>query len=58
MSVKKHSSGEEDPWEIQVESTKSGAGEQFLLQDCRAKAGIKGVFVFTGTGMMHTDLQL
>ena len=29
---------------ISFQSTRSGAGEQFLLQDCRAKPGIKGVF--------------
>ena len=28
---------------ISFQSTKSGAGEQFLLQDCMAKAPIKGV---------------
>ena len=27
---------------ISIQNTKSGAGEQFLLQDCRAKAGAKG----------------
>ena len=28
---------------MSFQSTKSGAGEQFLLQDCRAKAHVKGV---------------
>ena len=39
--------------EISFQSDESGAGQQFLLQDCRAKAGIKGVFLFTDTGMIY-----
>ena len=32
-------------------NTESGAGEQFLLLDCMAKARAKGVFLFTDTGI-------
>ena len=32
---------------IGIQSTKSGTGEQFLLQDCMAKVYEKGVFVHT-----------
>ena len=35
--------------EIIFRSTKSGAGGQVLLQDCRAKAGIQEVFSFSQT---------
>ena len=38
--------------EISFKSTKPGAGEQLLLQDCMAKARVKGV-VFTDTGIIH-----
>ena len=49
---KNHSSGEEDTWGTSAcKSTKSGAGEQFLLLGCTAKARAKGVFLFTDTGM-------
>ena len=47
---KEHSSGEEDAWESQLQSTESGGGEQFLLLDCRAEARIHGVSSFAGTG--------
>ena len=40
---KKHSSGEEDSSEDQLESIKSGAGEQFLPLVCMAKVRPKGV---------------
>ena len=30
-------------WNRSLLSTKSGAGEQFLLWDCRAKSSMKGV---------------
>ena len=33
------------------QSTKSGAGEQFLLQDFRARADMKGLFLFTDTNI-------
>ena len=37
-------------WHVErsPQSTKSGAGEQFLLLFCRAEARAKGVFLFTG----------
>ena len=41
---------------ISFQSTKSGAGKQFQLQDCRAKARTKGVFLFTDTGMVCSSL--
>ena len=44
MSVKKHSSGEENPYEISLHSTKSGGGYKFLLLDCMFKARRKGMF--------------
>ena len=34
------------------QSTKSWAGEQFLLQDYTAKAGMKGECLFADTGMI------
>ena len=43
---KKHSSGEEGMWEDQLSEPQSGAGEQYLLPDCRAKACEKGMCVF------------
>ena len=33
------------------QSTNSGAGLQFLLLDCRAKACTKGLRIFTDTGI-------
>ena len=36
-----------NPWKIGLQNTKSGAGEQFLLWACRARAPLKGVFSFT-----------
>ena len=53
VSVKKHSAGEEDRWEDRqgFQSTKSGAGEQLLLPDCRAKARVKGMLLFTDIGI-------
>ena len=38
-------------WNISFQSTQSGAGEWFLLLDCRARACAKGVFLFTDTGV-------
>ena len=38
-------------------NTKSGAGEQFLLVDCRGKAPVKGVCLFTDTGMAAYDVK-
>ena len=35
---------------ISFKNTKSKAGEQFLLRDCKARAHPKGVFLFTDTG--------
>ena len=46
----KHSSGLEDRWEHQLSEAKSGAGLQFPLLDCRARACTKGYY-FTDTGM-------
>ena len=44
VSVKKNTPREKKTCgTISFRSTKSGSGEQFLLQDCRAKAGTKGV---------------
>ena len=48
---KRNSSGEEDVWNSWLANTESGAGEQSPLQDCRAKTGIKGVCLFTDTGI-------
>ena len=31
-------------WKISFQSTNSGAGEQFMLLDCMAKARVKGSF--------------
>ena len=40
------------------QGTKSGAGEQFPPQDCRAKAPTKGVCLFTDTGILaHGSLS-
>ena len=49
---------------IGFQSTKAGAGQQFLLLDCRARARIEGVFVqtpvllsqSTGTPLQKTPL--
>ena len=38
-------------WKPSFESTKSGAGLQFLLLGRMAKAHLKGMFLFTDTGM-------
>ena len=35
---------------LSFQKTKSGAGLQFLLLDCRARACTKGVVLFTDTG--------
>ena len=34
-------------WKISFDSTKSGAGEQFLLLDCRGQAPVQVVFFYT-----------
>ena len=50
--LKKHTSGEEETCgKLCLKNTKAGAGEQFLLWDCRAGACAKGVFNFTDTGI-------
>ena len=51
VSVKKTLPGKNALGKSSFQSTKSGAGEQFLLQDCRAKAAAQGMFLFTDTGM-------
>ena len=38
-------------WKISFENTKSGAGLQFRLLGRMAKAPVKGVFLFTDTGI-------
>ena len=43
-------SREEALGKISLQSAKSGAGEQLLPLDCRAKAHPKGVYLFTDTG--------
>ena len=54
--------GQINPWEknthgnMSCQSTKSGAGLQFLLWDCRARACAKGVF-FTDTGTTRTSAR-
>ena len=42
---------------IGLRSTESGAGEQFLLRDCKARARPKGVFLFTDAGMSDRDYE-
>ena len=41
---------------ISMTNTESGAGERFLVEDCRAKALTKGVFLFADTGMVKIDI--
>ena len=36
-------SGKKDSWADKLSNTKSGAAEQFLLSDCKAKVRVKGV---------------
>ena len=48
-----HSSGEEDMWELQLQNTKSGAWEQFLLLGFRAKAKRNTFFADTGSIALH-----
>ena len=51
VSVKKHTPPEKNRhWNISFQSTKSGAGWQFPPLDCRARARLKGMCFFTGTG--------
>ena len=47
----KHPPEKSSHWNIGFQSTKSGAGEQFLLLDCRAMACTKGVCLFTDISM-------
>ena len=47
----KNSSGENQLGTSSLKNTKSGAGVEFLLPFCRAEACVKGVFLFTDTGM-------
>ena len=42
---------------ICFQSAKSGAGEQFLLLDCRARTSAQGVFLFTDTVSNATVLR-
>ena len=45
MPVKKHSSGEEDTWDIQFRTTPNQGLERSFCCIRRAKARLKGVFV-------------
>ena len=54
MSVKNVPPERRTRGKFSFKNTKSGAGEQFLPQECMAKARVKGVFLFTGTGMTLT----
>ena len=52
-SVKQNTPPEKKtPKIISFWSTRSGAGEQFLLLDCRAKARVEGVVFVTDIGMV------
>ena len=47
---KKHPFGEEDTWKDKRSEHQIGGGEQFMLQDCGAKAHLRRVILFTDTG--------
>ena len=54
-----NTSEEEDAWDnARLKHQIRGWREQFLLQDCRARAGIKGLFLFTDTGTSLPVLNL
>ena len=54
-SVKKNTPPEKQSLgTISLKSTESGAGEQFMPQDSRAKAFITGMSLFTDTGINVT----
>ena len=54
MSVKKTPPENDTLGKVSLQSTKSGAGEQFLLLDCRAEARIKGS-VCSQTPVFHNS---
>ena len=43
---------------ISFQGNKLGVGEQWLLPGCMAKAGEKGLFLFTDNGMLFVLFEL